>query len=423
VCAGRDAAPRRPSTCWKVRSRDVAEGLRACRSFPPEASRRGACATRSFQKSGTGRIGDGQREASRVNDDSFMKIYSTPCSSGPDAAHHADERLRQLYAISSPRIHELVATPEEADYILISNLPLDVDQRALRQHPLFPRYLHKSFALWDAWNTPRLLPGVYVNATRPNLLGRFRTGSYALLHPDFKNPFTESPETKPLFDRDPDLLFSFLGRNCHPCRDAIFKATYARRDVLIEDTSHFNAFTHSNDGKEQDQRRYYEICRRSKFLLCPRGVGASSIRLFEALRLGIAPIIISDAWLPCAGPDWKRCAIVIKERDATRLEQIVSEHEPRWREMGAAARAIHDEFFAEAVYFNFLISSINAIEARRVVPERMISWTWAATIAWHKIQARLATIPRGQRLAFLRRKTLGGGRKKAPATTAAGAKG
>jgi hypothetical protein len=203
-----------------------------------------------------------------------------------------------------------------------------------------------------------------------------------------------------------------LGRKCHPCLDAIFIANYARKDLVVQDTSHFNAFTHSNDGKEGDQRRYLEICRRSKFLLCPRGVGASSIRLFEALRLGIAPIIVSDAWLPCKGPDWKRCAIVVKERDVGRLEEIVSEYESRWREMGVAAREIHDEFFAETAYFNFLISSIDAIVARRVIPERFMFWLWPVKVAWHKLQVRVATVPRGQRIAFLKRKVFGGSRKK-----------
>jgi hypothetical protein len=137
--------------------------------------------------------------------------------------------------------------------------------------------------------------------------------------------------------------------------------------------------------------------------------------LFEALRLGIAPIIVSDAWLPCAGPDWSRCAIVVKERDVGRLDAIVSEYEPRWREMGVAARAIHDEFFAETAYFNFLISSIDAIVARRVIPERVVAWAWPAKVAWHKFQARLAAAPKGQRAAVLRRKVFGGGRKKAEA--------
>jgi hypothetical protein len=305
-----------------------------------------------------------------------MKIYSTPCETGENARTHADAVLRRLHAASTSRMHELVSSPDEADFIFISNLPLDADQRALRTHPLFPRYLHKTFALWDAWNTPYLLPGVYVNATRGSGLGRFRTGSYALLHPDFKNPLIEACDAAAPVRSEPDLLFSFLGRNCHPCRDRLFKTAYRRSDVLIEDTSKFDAFTHAKEGKETGQQRYYEVCLRSKFILCPRGVGASSIRLFEALKLGIAPVIISDDWLPCDGPDWKSCAIFVREADAGRAEEIVSAHESRWRELGAAARRVHDEFFAEPKYFNFLVRNVEDIAKKRMLPERVIAWTW-----------------------------------------------
>lgn len=313
-----------------------------------------------------------------------MKIFSTPCETGPNARTHADAVLRRLHAVSNLRRHELVSSPDEADYIFISNLPLDAEQAALRRHPLFPRYLHKSYALWDAWNTPYLLPGVYVNATRGSGLGRFRTGSYALLHPDFKNPLVEAHDAVVPARSEPDLLFSFLGRNCHPSRDRLFKAAYRRSDILIEDTSKFDAFTHETAGKADAQRRYLEICLRSKFIVCPRGVGASSIRLFEALKLGIAPVIISDAWLPCDGPDWESCAIFVKEAEVGRIEEITTAHEPRWRELGAAARRVHDTFFAESVYFNFLVRNVESIAQGRKVPERVLAWTWPLQVKWWK---------------------------------------
>lgn len=319
-----------------------------------------------------------------------MRIFSTPCETGPDARTHADATLRELHAASMPRLHELVDRPDDADVILISNLPLEPDQLALRRHPLFPRYLHKSFALWDAWNTPFLLPGVYANAARGTRLGRFRSGSYALLHPNFKNPFVEAFENAPPAGRAPDLLFSFLGRDCHPCRARLFKRRFRRRDVLVEDTSGFNTFTHDRAGKEEAQRRYLDIALRSKFVLCPRGVGPSSIRLFEALRLGIAPVIISDAWLPCAGPDWRRFAIFIPERDLNRVEEIVEAYEPRWREMGAAARRAHEEFFSRTAYFNFLVENVRSIARSRVVPERWLAATWPLQVNLHQRRARSA---------------------------------
>ncbi|MEO6004758.1 MAG: exostosin family protein [Opitutus sp.] len=308
---------------------------------------------------------------------------------------------------------------KQRDFVFISNLPLDVDQRALRNHPLFLRFLHKTYALWDSWNTPFLLPGIYVNATRGSGLGRFRTGSYALHHPDFKNPYIQAFTAAASPERRPDLLFSFLGRNCHPCRAQLFSAPKRREDVWLEDTSRFDAFSHAKSGKDDDQRRYLEICLRSEFILCPRGVGASSIRLFEALRLGIAPIIISDAWKPCVGPDWKRGAIFIKEADVGRVEEIVATYEPRWQEMGAAARAIHDAYFAESAYFNFLVDNVRALARHRVVPERMLAWTWPLQVSMYKTKSKLSSVPRGRRLAYVGSRALAkAGIKVRPATSA-----
>lgn len=330
-----------------------------------------------------------------------MKIFSTPCQSGPHAPAHADQMLRHLLEVSRPRLHEMVSDPDEADFIFVSNLPIDVDQQELRRHWLFPKYLKKTFALWDAWNTPFLLPGIYVNAVRGCGSGRFRTGSYALHHVDFKNPYVESFDAKGPGEREPDLLCSFLGRNCHPCRDRIFRTQFERQDILIEDTSRFDAFSHDSKGKAADQRRYAEICLRSKFILCPRGVGASSIRLFEALKLGVAPVIISDEWKPCVGPEWKRGAIFVREADVGRLEEVLITYEPRWREMGAAARQIHDTYFSERAYFNFLVTNVAAIARRRVVPERLLSWLWPLKISMYKKRTRLAAVPLRQRAAAI----------------------
>ncbi len=36
----------------------------------------------------------------------------------------------------------------------------------------------------------------------------------------------------------------------------------------------------------------------------PRGIGASSVRIFEAMRAGRAPVIISDDWIVPPVGDW-----------------------------------------------------------------------------------------------------------------------
>ena len=59
-------------------------------------------------------------------------------------------------------------------------------------------------------------------------------------------------------------------------------------------------------------------------MLCPRGQGTSSIRLFEAMRMGIAPVIISDKWIGPKGPEWESFAVFVKEKDISRSARIRS---------------------------------------------------------------------------------------------------
>ncbi len=300
-----------------------------------------------------------------------MKIHVTPCAHGPDAWTHQVSVLRELHQRSTPRLHDWVETPEEADLILLTNV-LQPEGYALADHPLPRRFPEKCFVVSEQWQPPFLHAGIYANAPRlPFWRGRFRTGSYALYHPDFHNPHIEAhTAADSLPPEKRDLLFSFVGRNCHPIRERLFNTRFTRPDILVEDSSTFNAFTHDHADKAPAHRRYYDLSLRSKFILCPRGCGPNSIRLFEALKLGIAPIIVSDAWIPVEGPDWSSFALFIRESEVDQLERRVAEIEPDFLQRGIAARAAHDTYFAPERYFNYLVNAASSIQSSRVIPER-----------------------------------------------------
>ncbi len=301
-----------------------------------------------------------------------MKIFAAACAGGPDAWDHQLVALRRLYKQASSPIHTWVDSPEEADVIFLTN----ADQphgNALVAHPLPRRFPEKCFHLSEQWQPPFLLAGIYANAPRTAFWrGRFRTGSYALHHPDFKNPFIENytpDQTLPACERC--WLFTFAGRDCHPVRRTLFDLETNASDIRILDTSSFDAFSHDPFGKEDAHRRYFDECLRSKFILCPRGAGPNSIRLFEALKLGIAPIIISDAWIPCEGPDWSSFAFFIAEKDIASLEPRVRAIEPEFEARGRLARQAYEAFFAPDRYFNYLVEAAASIRRARIVPERI----------------------------------------------------
>jgi hypothetical protein len=101
-------------------------------------------------------------------------------------------------------------------------------------------------------------------------------------------------------------------------------------------------------------------------------VGPNSIRLYEALKLGIAPIIVSDDWIPCEGPDWNRFAIFVAEKDIAHVEEVATAHENEFAERGVEARRAHDDYFSRQSYFNYLVSAAQSIQRSRLISESMI---------------------------------------------------
>jgi hypothetical protein len=298
-----------------------------------------------------------------------MRVFVQSCGAGLTAWTHQYGLLRELHAASVPRRHEWVENPDEADLILLSDV-LQPDGDALATQDLPRRHPEKCFALSEQWQPPFLLAGIYANAPRRfGWQGRFRTGSYALHHPDFRNPYIAA-DSGPADRAHPNLIASFLGRNCHPVRARLLALDLPAGRYHIEDARDFNAFQHDGD-KRAGQRRYYDLCLRSKFMLCPRGAGPNSIRLFEALQLGIAPVIIADAWIPCEGPRWGEFALFVPEADLAQLPALLEREESTYRRRGALARAAHEQFFAPPAYFNYLVAATASARAARVIPE---SW-------------------------------------------------
>ncbi len=92
----------------------------------------------------------------------------------------------------------------------------------------------------------------------------------------------------------------------------------------------------------------------SSFVLCPRGRGCGSIRLFEVMESGRVPVIISDDWVPPGGIDWDSFSIRVAEKDIDQLDEILREHLPRMIEMEITARRVWEEHFSIKSAFDYV---------------------------------------------------------------------
>ena len=82
------------------------------------------------------------------------------------------------------------------------------------------------------------------------------------------------------------------------------------------------------------------------FVLRPRGAGTGTIRFFEVMAKGIAPVLIADDYELPPGPTWETFLLRVAEKDIARLPQLLEPHVASAAERGWLARAAFAEYFS-----------------------------------------------------------------------------
>lgn len=259
--------------------------------------------------------------------------------------------LARLAGQDRHREHRLVEDPAEADMVLFLDGHQhyrDIKLNAIRSHPLVRSHRGRAFLYSELDQPWCAMPGLYV-AMPKRFFDPSRQRACAYL--SAPNPFIDASPAA-----GADLLFSFLGRGGNPARDRILRLSHP--EACIEDTSAMNFFDTPSGALERQKHRYAEIISRSKFVLCPRGAGPASYRVFETMAAGRVPVILSDAWVAPRGPEWESCALFLPEREIESLPAILKSHEERFPAMASAARREWEQWFAPDVLFHRMMEDL-----------------------------------------------------------------
>jgi hypothetical protein len=268
-------------------------------------------------------------------------------------------------------IHSVTSDPDAADIILfVERYGAGWYFARVRRHPLLRKHREKCFIFCSNPFVIPLLPGIYTGVERRWASRRTVSGFYLGVP---KNPFTTF--TPP--SDDLPYLYSFMGslRNSE-VRQRIGRLEHARGFVQDTAADYTRVLHRQMDARERldYHRRYAEATKASKFVLCPRGLSASSIRLFETMRMGRAPVILSDDWVEPPGPGWDRFAIRVREADCAKIPQMLEEREQDAVAMGELARAQWLEWFSEEAAFHRVVEWCLALQRQRRVPEAIARW-------------------------------------------------
>ena len=99
------------------------------------------------------------------------------------------------------------------------------------------------------------------------------------------------------------------------------------------------------------------IMAESKFMLCPRGIGTSSYRLFETMEAARAPVVISDHWVPPPHINWD-FIVRVKQRDIKKIPDLLRSISDEADERGAAARKAWCQAYGPDVLFDTAAESV-----------------------------------------------------------------
>lgn len=260
----------------------------------------------------------------------------------------------------------IVAHPSDADLVLYP-VPLWTDSEAPQRRAVVRLCLSRRFFQFSQNDVPDVwTPGVYTSLGADSAFPESSRAAPYLWPNSFDAFLADRLDPRP--DDDPQLLWSFVGSvSTRPAlRGAICDLVDQRG--MTRNTDEFNDTLRwsSDETRERAMLSFFSIMRDSKFVVCPRGIGVSSVRLFETMRMGRVPIVVSDRWVPPPFVDWASCVLRVAERDVGRIPQCAAQQEERSAEMGAAARAEWERFYAPDRLLNTLLLSCETIapEAR-----------------------------------------------------------
>ena len=139
---------------------------------------------------------------------------------------------------------------------------------------------------------------------------------------------------------DKDIFASFVGSMTHPVRHEMYGHFRGKTDCFLELKSWSPTVTDNNFYN------FISAAMRSKFLLCPRGYGLNSFRLYEAFQLKCVPVVITDElFLPWQDElDWSKfCVVTGTSNNIYDLLKSISEQE--YNEMLEFGQKIYEEYF------------------------------------------------------------------------------
>jgi hypothetical protein len=276
-----------------------------------------------------------------------------------------------------PGRFEQVDDPADAEFIVFIEPPrhkFASYAETLLASDALKRFADRCFVYDWADGAAGFLPGVYPHIRRAEWdASRCVPGGYLRA---YNGAVSSAALAASSNGHSPQRLLSFRGSMSHDLRRQMSQTLSVILDPDIEFTVTDQWFTHTSE----QQLEYVESLLDTRFVLCPRGVSPGSYRIYEAMALGRAPVIVANEWSPPPGPDWAAFSILVGEARIADVPDIVRRREDEWEEMGRLARRAWEDFFTLPNALSATLRSVEQIALARGRGEtlRELQARWAS---------------------------------------------
>ncbi len=282
---------------------------------------------------------------------------------------HRKEWESRLESIESRATRaSLVDRAADADFTILTRAP-QLDDAGFGAHLWGSPSPGKREYVWDDGDQPTgRWPGFYCSLPREAFDSkRHRSFCYPIIYNERIHRF--DPE-------DARFLYGFVGGITSGLRSRLIKYLVAQNKpgealIKVQGGPWESMFDRSGlDAK----LGYAESMRRCRFFVCPRGNGLGSIRLFETMRAGRVPVILSDSFVLPEGINWSACSVRIRESEFHRLPSILRQQEPNWRLMAECARQSWETHYSDDVLLDTIAVHLKAMDICKRVGQLESRW-------------------------------------------------
>jgi len=250
--------------------------------------------------------------------------------------------------------------PRAADIVIYPVPPWRDHEAPQRRVALRPDIARRVFVFSQDDRPILWAPGVFASVPAGHRDVASARGGFYVSHANYEPEHADA--LQPRRHDDAAFLWCFMGSvsTCPEVRRPLVALQDERGHTF--DTTAWLEQRWQLDGPGRDERAralisYADALHRAKFIACPRGVGASSIRLFEAMRVARCPVVVADDWLAPPFVDWDSCSVRIAEKDLRHLPAILREREADAEALGIQARVVWERRYAPPTMLNTLAES------------------------------------------------------------------